>query len=37
MMYWPEANVLIPRGVSDPECGIPAYRGALVEVVPASH
>ncbi len=35
MMYWPEANVLIPRGVSDPECGIPAYRGALVEVVPA--
>jgi molybdopterin-dependent oxidoreductase alpha subunit len=37
MMYWPEANVLIPRGVSDPECGIPAYRGALVEGVPASH
>lgn len=36
MMYWPEANVLIPRGVTDPECGIPAYRGALVEVVRAS-
>ncbi|MFQ5524802.1 MAG: FdhF/YdeP family oxidoreductase [Thermoanaerobaculia bacterium] len=35
MMYWPEANVLIPRGVSDPECGIPAYRDAVVEVVPA--
>ena len=34
MMYWPEANVLIPRGVLDPECGIPAYRSALVEVVP---
>ncbi len=36
MMYWPEANVLIARGVSDPECGIPAYRDAEVEVVPAS-
>lgn len=35
MMYWPEANVLIPRGVVDPECGIPAYRDAVVEVVPA--
>ena len=34
MMYWPEANVLIPRGVSDPECGIPAFRDALVEVIP---
>ena len=33
MMHWPEANVLIRRGVSDPECGIPAYRDALVQVV----
>ncbi len=32
MVYWPEANVLIPRGVSDPVCGIPAYRDAVVEV-----
>ncbi len=36
MMYWPEANVLIPRGVVDPQCGIPAYRDALVEVRPAA-
>ncbi|MCH7665147.1 MAG: FdhF/YdeP family oxidoreductase [Acidobacteria bacterium] len=36
MMYWPEANVLIPRGVLDPECGIPAFRSTLVEVVPGS-
>jgi len=34
MLHWPEANVLIPRGVSDPECGIPAYRDAAVQVVP---
>ncbi|MDA2933011.1 FdhF/YdeP family oxidoreductase [Acidobacteria bacterium AH-259-D05] len=33
IMYWPEANILIPRGVSDPECGIPAYRDAVVEVI----
>ncbi|MEZ4763258.1 MAG: molybdopterin dinucleotide binding domain-containing protein [Calditrichia bacterium] len=32
IMYWPEANVLIPRGVSDPLCGIPAYRDAVVQV-----
>ncbi len=32
LMHWPEANVLIPRGISDPECGIPAYRDALVRV-----
>lgn len=36
MMYWPEANVLIPRGVVDEQCGIPAYRDALVEVRPAA-
>ncbi len=35
MMYWPEANVLVARGVVDPQCGIPAYRDTLVEVVPA--
>jgi len=32
MMYWPEANVLIPRGQVDPRSGIPAYREAVVEV-----
>jgi molybdopterin-dependent oxidoreductase alpha subunit len=34
MMYWPEANVLIRRGVTDPECGIPAYRDEVVKVIP---
>ena len=34
MVYWPEANVLIPRGVIDPQCGIPAYRDAMVEIIP---
>jgi molybdopterin-dependent oxidoreductase alpha subunit len=34
MMYWPEANVLIPRGSGDPECGIPAYRDQWVEILP---
>lgn len=24
--HWPEANVLIKRGVSDPECGIPDFN-----------
>ncbi len=33
MMYWPEANILIPRGTADPECGIPAYRDAVVKVI----
>jgi molybdopterin-dependent oxidoreductase alpha subunit len=32
-MYWPEANVLIRRGVVDAECGIPAYRGEVVQVM----
>jgi molybdopterin-dependent oxidoreductase alpha subunit len=36
MMFWPEANKLIPRGVFDEACGIPAYRDAEVEVLPAS-
>jgi len=34
MMYWPEANVLIPRHARDPQCGMPAFRSAIVEIVP---
>lgn len=34
MMYWPEANVLIRRGLVDPECGIPAYKDEVVQVLP---
>jgi len=30
-LYWPEANVLIRRGVLDPVCGIPDYN-ALVQI-----
>jgi molybdopterin-dependent oxidoreductase alpha subunit len=33
-VHWPEGNVLIERGLSDPECGIPDYN-TLVAVVPA--
>ncbi|HXG66750.1 MAG TPA: hypothetical protein VNO70_16735 [Blastocatellia bacterium] len=33
-VHWPEGNVLIERGVADPECGIPDYN-ATVEVVRA--
>jgi molybdopterin-dependent oxidoreductase alpha subunit len=33
MMFWPEANVLVPRGVYDEDCGIPAYRDTEVEVL----
>jgi predicted molibdopterin-dependent oxidoreductase YjgC len=29
--HWPEANILIERGVSDPECGIPDFN-TLVEI-----
>lgn len=36
MMHWPEANVLIPHGPCDPECGMPAFRNAIVEVLPDS-
>jgi len=25
-VHWPEGNVLIERGVSDPECGIPDFN-----------
>ena len=30
-VHWPEGNVLLKRGVCDPECGIPDYN-ALVEI-----
>lgn len=30
-VHWPEGNVLIRRGVCDPECGIPDYN-AMVEI-----
>ena len=30
-VHWPEGNVLISRGVCDPECGIPDYN-TIVEV-----
>jgi molybdopterin-dependent oxidoreductase alpha subunit len=30
-MHWPEGNVLVRRGVCDPECGIPDYN-ARVEI-----
>ena len=29
--HWPEGNVLVRRGVCDPECGIPDYK-AMVEI-----
>jgi molybdopterin-dependent oxidoreductase alpha subunit len=32
--HWPEGNVLIKRGVADPECGIPDYN-TVVEVASA--
>jgi molybdopterin-dependent oxidoreductase alpha subunit len=32
-VHWPEGNVLIERGVCDPECGIPDYN-ALVSIEP---
>ena len=31
-VHWPEGNLLIRRGVSDPVCGIPDYN-AVVEVI----
>lgn len=33
-VHWPEGNVLLERGVSDPECGIPDFN-TLVEIKPA--
>ena len=32
-VHWPEANVLIKRGATDPVCGIPDYN-ATVGIVP---
>ncbi len=32
-MHWPESQVLIRRGVRDPECGVPDYN-AVVELIP---
>jgi molybdopterin-dependent oxidoreductase alpha subunit len=34
-MHWPEANVLIPRGVTEPHSGIPDFNVA-VQVLPAA-
>jgi molybdopterin-dependent oxidoreductase alpha subunit len=34
LVTWPEANCLIPRDDVDPVSGMPAYRGAAVELVP---
>jgi anaerobic selenocysteine-containing dehydrogenase len=34
-MYYPEANVLVPRDV-DPRSKTPAFKSVLVEVVPDS-
>ncbi len=31
--FWPEGNVLIRRGKTDPLCGIPDYNG-LVQIIP---
>jgi anaerobic selenocysteine-containing dehydrogenase len=33
-MYYPEANVLVPRDV-DPQSKTPAFKSVLVEVLPA--
>jgi anaerobic selenocysteine-containing dehydrogenase len=35
-MYYPEANVLVPRDV-DPRSRTPAFKSVLVELVPESH
>ena len=35
VMYYPEANVLVPRDV-DPQSKTPAFKSVLVEVVPES-
>ncbi len=31
-VHWPEGNILVKRGISDPECGIPDFN-ALVEII----
>ncbi|HEY5606302.1 MAG TPA: hypothetical protein VIL45_07270, partial [Thermoplasmata archaeon] len=33
-IYWPEGNVLIRRGVVEPQCEMPDYN-ALVRIAPA--
>jgi molybdopterin-dependent oxidoreductase alpha subunit len=33
IMYWPEANILIQHGIVDPQCGMPAYSGEMVQVM----
>ena len=34
-LYWPEGNVLIPRGITEPGSRIPDYN-AMVQIVPAA-
>jgi len=34
-VHWPEGNVLLKRGATDPLCGIPDYT-AIVKVIPAN-
>ncbi len=34
VMYWPECNIFLKQGDSDERCGMPAYRDALVQVLP---
>jgi hypothetical protein len=33
-MYYPEANVLVPRDV-DPQSKTPAFKSVLIEVMPS--
>lgn len=34
--HWPESNILMPRGKIDPDCGIPAFRDELVQIMSTS-
>lgn len=34
IMFWPEANDLIPVGIRDEACGIPAYRDVRIRLEP---
>ena len=29
-LYWPEGNVLLPKGVYEPHAGIPEYNTAVI-------
>jgi anaerobic selenocysteine-containing dehydrogenase len=29
-LYWPEGNVVLPKGVYEPQAGIPEYNAAVV-------